>query len=326
MKFNLCRMKPKTPLHLGEREYWQEGSSAYIHSDTIFSAFCNGYGLLYGQDALNTVFLDKFKDNPIFTISSAFPYWEDVLYFPVPFNQFSQLKEVRKIQFVEKVGFERMLKGERLENIYQSIKTIPGRIKPQYPWELENIPRVTLNRRNNHPTEEGGFFHSGRVVYRKNAGLFFLVQFNDSTFQKLFQGVMNLMADEGFGGDRSVGSGLMEKPIFEQVDIDVPDSSNGNVILSLYFPKTGSKEFNQLDQSYYELLNRKGYIFSPQNKSYRRKSVRMFKEASLFPSDVKRKGELVDVCPEVYKDQHPVYRYGYFMGVPCNMEGFNNGH
>ena len=91
MKFKYCKLIPQSPLHLGERESWQEGSSVFIHSDTLFSGLCHCYGLLYGEGELKN-FLDKIRDEKVLQISSAFPFWEDRLYWPIPKNQIPLLR------------------------------------------------------------------------------------------------------------------------------------------------------------------------------------------------------------------------------------------
>lgn len=319
MRLTICQLKPKTPLHLGEREGWLEGSQTYIHSDTLFSAFCHAYQLLYGQEELTRLLQLFVEGQAPFLVSSAFPFWDDQFYFPLPKNQLPKEKEVKKVIFVEQRGFERLLSGDSIEDVFSSARTIPAHNqvedKQRYPWQVETLPRVRLSRFNNHPGE--AFFHFGQVVYLEGAGLFFLIELKDEVFRKKFEGTMNLLADEGIGGDRSVGKGLMEKPVFDEVEIKVPKGANGILCLSLYYPD--QKEIHRLSEGYYELLERKGYIYSPHGQSLRRRSVRMFIEGSVFPSDVTKRGRLVDITPDAF-GKHRIYRYGLLLDVPCQIE------
>ena len=314
---NFVKLKPKSSLHLGIREGWTEGTETFIHSDTLFSAFCHSYLLLYGEKELKNL-LDRFiKDSLPFLISSTFPFWDNEFYFPVPKNQIPEEKELKKVQFVVKEDFEKLLQGERLN---QEMKTIPplNTEEKSMPWKIQNVPHVSLSRFSNQPGE--GFFHSGEVWFNKEAGLFFLVSFVDKDFEKEFKATINLLADEGIGGDRSSGKGLFEIPVFGETEIKFPKEANGFLTLSLYFPQKG--EVSNLSKGFYELIERKGYIFSPSCQSLRRKSVRMFAEGSLFPKD-KIKGELVDVTPELSEKiglLHKVYRYGLPFLIPCGLE------
>ena len=67
-------------------------------------------------------------------------------------------------------------------------------------------------------------------------------------------------------------------------------------------------------------LNERGYIYSPDGQSLRRKTVSMFTEGSVFPSPPERKGAMVDVTPSAFNAHH-VYRSGIYFGVPCVLKG-----
>lgn len=320
MRFKICKLKFKSSLHLGERENVREGTEVFIHSDTLFSAFCHSYLLLYGDKELEDLLARFIQGSELFRLSSAFPYWEDKLYFPVPKNQVPRNKKVKNIMFVEKTGFEQLLAGEQLEQIFEKINTIPKQIDspeaqeqetPTAPWEDISVPRLELNRFSSHPHR---FFHLGEVYYRHNAGLFFLIDFREAGFEPKFKAALNLMAHEGIGGDRSTGKGLFSKPELSEIDFQLAPQE-GSITLSLYLPK--EKEIDRLDQGYYELIERKGYIYSPYCQNLRRKSVRMFTEGSVF--DTNRSGRLADVTPQKLQ-KHKVYRYGLFFPLPCKLE------
>ena len=167
MKFLICKLRFKGALHLGEREGWSEGSGTHIHSDTLFSAFCSGYLLLYGERRLKESLLEGFvSGNPPFLISSTFPFWRGEYFFPVPKNQIPRGKEAKKVVFAAKPGFEAMLKGSDLEETMLSYPVIPAAVseedQPRYPWSAQDVPRVALSRLDNQPGE--AFFHVGEVT------------------------------------------------------------------------------------------------------------------------------------------------------------------
>jgi len=318
MRFTLYKLKPKSSFHLGERENIREGTEVFIHSDTLFSAFCHSYFLLYGKEKLESLLSNFLKNNPPFLISSVFPFWEGKIYFPVPLNQIPGEKKYKKVLFVEKLGFERLLSGEDIKNIFTSdIKTIPSlkieKERDKRPYETREVPRVGLNRLTNHPGEN--YFHFGEVYYREDSGLFFLIDFKDNSIKKEFKATLRLVADEGIGGDRTVGKGLFELINTNEIDINIPQNADGIVSLSLYYPKEG--ELLDVEDSYYEIIERKGYIYSPYVQSLRRKSVRMFKEGSVFKTV--KTGKIADVTPETFKI-HRIYRYGLCFGLPCKRK------
>ena len=324
---NYYKLLFKSSIHLGERENFLESTDIVIHSDTLFSAFCNCYLLLYGESELNNL-LDRFlKGEPPFIISSAFPWWEDKFYFPVPLNQIPKEKKFKKIKFVEKDAWGKLLSGEKLENL-NNFKSIPDITtddeNKKTPYKIITTPRVALSRLNNHPGEN--FFHFGEVFYKENSGLFFLVDFKDETIKKEFEATLRVMSDEGIGGDRTVGKGFFEiketGTMEFNIEIETGETKLGEnkrtyITLSLYYPK--EDEIIKFENSFYEIIERKGYIFSPYCKSLRRKSVRMFAEGSVLFTNSEMKGTLANVTPEIF-DKHTVYRYGFCFALPCKLE------
>lgn len=323
MEYLKIKLKPKSFLHLGERDGWLEGTKIHIPSDTIFSALCHCHLLLYGEvDS----FIQAFQSDPPFLISSAFPYWDDQYYFPLPKNQLVREKDLKKVNFVNLSLLMRLLQGETLVDLKDEVSMseelsclprIDKRDKPEedlVPWKVEDVPRVSLSRFSNHPGEN--FFHFGQVHFVDKAGLFVLIKFNDRSWEPKVKALFNLLADEGVGGDRTAGKGLFYPPEFDHLFIPEISEANAVYAVSTYFPR--DEELVGLERGFYELEVRKGYIFSPQNRSYRRRSLRLFSEGSIFP-DTNRKGALVDITPEIFT-AHRVYRYGFLFSFPCKME------
>ncbi|MCM8760082.1 MAG: type III-A CRISPR-associated RAMP protein Csm4 [Candidatus Omnitrophica bacterium] len=305
MKYKLYKYKLKflSSIHLGTREGFREETEEIIHSDTLFSAFCNVFYLLYGRQALDNLIQKFVSGEPPFFISSTFPFYKEVLYFPVPLNQIVLDKTLKKIKYVEKAKFEKILAGETLENVIDlDEEHNPLSITTQ-------TPRLSINRINNSPGEN--FFFFSDLFYTSDSGLFFLVDFKDNAFIKQFDATLRLLSHEGIGGDRTCGKGHFS---FSSsfVEFNLPDNSNAVVALSLYLPK--EDEFGKLKQSYCEIIERKGYIFSPFAKNYRKKSVRMITEGSVIPGSVQ--GMVVDTTPEIFT-QHKIYRYGLCFSLPC---------
>lgn len=308
MKYTLIKLKPKGAFHIGERENWREGSKTYIPSDTLFSALCHCYMLLYGE--VDSLLKGFFERNPPFLISSAFPYQQGNYFLPVPKNQIPKEKDTKKIQFVDTNGLIRLLLGEKLEDIRGDIKTIPP-----FPWKIEDVPRVGLSRWTNHPGDR--FFHFGQVICHEGAGLFLLMDFRDNHIKEGILASFNLLAHEGIGGDRTCGKGLFEKPEILEFELNTTSGADGLYSISIYCPLL--EELTDIDKGFYELEDRKGYIYSPSGQSLRRRSIRAFSEGSVFPKNNKRLGSLVDVTPDAFK-AHKVYRYGFILSIPCKLE------
>jgi CRISPR-associated protein Csm4 len=312
-------------MHLGEREGWLEGTDILPSSDTLFSAFCNGYRLLFGEADLSDL-LYAFVDGRIpFRLSSAFPHWRGMHFFPVPLNQIVAEKDVKKIRWVEQSDWERLLGGMAIEEVIKTAQYIPkpkgiGEGKdadsPSEPWKIWEVPRVGLDRRSNHPGER--YFQFGQVHFRPDASFFFLADVENEDIWYQLKAVWRLLADEGLGGDRSVGKGLYHSPDFSTLSLDVPDFAENQALLSLFYPS--SSEEGIVGNGYYEFIERKGYLYSPAAQSLRRKGVRFFKTGSVFPSARPLSGRLVDVTPEIF-ELHRVYKCGIALSVPCLLRG-----
>lgn len=318
MEISICKLSPKSPIHLGKKEGVLESTELILHSDTIFSAFCNVYRLIYGNDKLDDL-ITKFLNKPLFLISSGFPFKEDILLFPIPKNIIFKEKWKKRIKFIPKEIFENICKGEDInnylkrENLCQDKVVILGEEKESFEniWYLENIPRVSIDS----ITSSSQIYHFGQVIYSTKSGIFFLIKYFDKKIKKEFETTMRVLADEGIGGDRSSGKGLFEIPRFLKIDLNVPESSDFFVNLSLYYPI--KEEVFDIKDAYYELMERKGWVYSFGGRSMRRESVRMFNEGSVFKEN-KNIGKMVDITPSAFKE-HNIYRYGYTFKIPYNI-------
>ena len=121
-----------------------------------------------------------------------------------------------------------------------------------------------------------------------------------------------LLADSGFGGERSRGWGRASEPIFSTATALFPDREpNGSWwVLSLFSPHAT----DQIDWSRgdYKLTVRGGWTDSPRG-SGAKKQVRMIEEGSVLSAE-ELTGRTVDVAPAGFS--HPVYRCGQALAMP----------
>ncbi len=327
MEFTICKIKPRGSFHLGEKEMVLEKTSNYIHSDTLFSAICNAYRLFYGNEELKKV-LNLFEGRePPFLISSAFPYIDEILLFPIPkntdFGDYTKDKKFRKVEFVSRTIFERITGGEDIkehiigENLVQGnhvLVTSKERTKLSTDkiWTIKEVPRVVIDRK----TSASNIYHFGEIAFADNCGLYFLMDLRMKEYEKKVEAAIRVLGDEGIGGDRTYGKGLF-KADFKEVKMDL-EPKDHFVTLSLYHPR--EEEVSILQNGYYELINRGGWIYSIEAKNKRRKTVRMLLEGSVFnaPTGLEVYGGLASVKPKGFRD-HEVYRYGYAFAVPMEV-------
>lgn len=334
MQFTIFKLKFRTPLHIGDNRPNYESCERFVHSDTLFSALINTWKLLYPDD-LDVFFPESAPASisfPYFRISSAFPFAGEELFFPKPFysppypqdGDSGDAKTFKKLIWIGKNHLEQWLKGESLKIEDACLSPdkhflFSDKI-PEYqpnPVIVQDSPRIRKDRE----TEQTEIFYYSRLYFAENAGLYFLATFQNEEWERKFNAVLNLLGDEGLGGDRTVGNGLFE--VIERKEgfsLILPEKSNHFLTLSLYHPKSGEMSKN-LDNSYYELINRSGWVYSGRGHSLRRNNVRMFSEGSVFCGSGNERGDVVkvlDPLPELNLP-HAVYRYGQVLSLPISV-------
>ena len=339
----IVKLDFRSAIHLGSdmTGVGLEGTQLTAHSDTLFSCLINAYAQLYsGQSRAVEELLEPFLGgNPIFRISSAFPFKipESGIdyYLPAPLVDLPRFydpthgrrikkeyaKIVRKTPLVHINTFKKWLghQGTRtrigkneLENATKDISNLSTRsIRPQH-------ARDRL-------TDTTTIYHTGLYHFHGRSGLYFLVELNDENILDwgMFKNILTQAGINGLGGRRSHGNGIFkvtDDTISElnhdwQELFDLPEQ-NGFVNLSLYYPEM-KNEFNNLKPVAYQLVPRKGWCYSSVVPSQmKRQTVTMFSEGTAFRN--KPKGALVDVTPDGFPT-HKVYRYGIPITLPINI-------
>ncbi len=311
-------LKPESPFHIGEAGVGLEETSVIVHSDTLFSALCNMYALLYGGDELEAM-LEKFDEEPPFLVSSAFLYAGNILTFPLPLgvdwsefvteelleelqkDRHELTKELRSARFVSQDVFLSILKGTPVRISIPPVHNIlfsQNEDPPKKIFSVSEAPRVAMDRK----THTSAIYHVGEVYYASDCGLYFFLKTNPE-YDKRIRACINLLGHEGLGGKRTSGRGLFHPAFKKSLRIPQPAMK---ITLSLTFPKP--KELPVVKEGFYGLVSRRGWIYTPQLKSLRKKGVRMLVEGSTFPQKVE--GQLADVTPESVPGVPRIKQYG----------------
>jgi CRISPR-associated protein Csm4 len=265
-----------------------------FHSDSLFSAIVNNYVKIYGVAP---------KETP--RISSLFYFSRDTLYFPRPFVRLNideddlDQKKIKKIRFIsEKVlmnignkieDFECVddflfLKGESVPSINTFVEPksfVPRGSGDTTPFEVESFE-----------VNNGGFY-------------FFVDNLED---KKIIQAI-HMIRNEGLGGERSSGKGLFDR--IEIQDYNFIGKKDRLMSLSLVSPE--KEDFEKILD--YDLIQRKGYIYSPfTNIGYRKNGVYMLVEGSVFKESIN--GSIKIVAKAQGDLKHDVFRDGraFMMG------------
>jgi len=321
----IAKLSFKGLVHFGQTGIGIEEVEEVIHSDTLFSAFCHSWAKLYGKaklDELLTLFLNQ---TPPFFLSSCFIYNGDTYFLPKPHTfppgfETPELREeygkvVKKMAYLPREIFELWIKREKID--YKSLVKDFPEYSSSYVFHL--IPRVSIGRIG----ATSQIYHCGAVVFRKGCGLFFIVKFNDPSYSDKVEKTFSHLGELGLGGERSQGFGRFEL-LWEDCNKKWYELFNHRgdsfLCISLFHPNKEEFDEKLIEEASYTLLERKGWFQSPfSRKQYKRKSVTMFAEGSVFGKRIK--GHLVDVTSEIWKKEknyHPIYRYGFALTLKVN--------
>jgi CRISPR type III-A-associated RAMP protein Csm4 len=179
---------------------------------------------------------------------------------------------------------------------------------------------------------------SACLEFAGGAGLWFVAAFADDGARERWrgplEGALRLLADSGFGGERSLGWGHAEMPeiadgtlpelIFKSRnagEVTTDDSPGGTSdrsgaywMLSLFHP--GENEAVDWQRGQYSLTTRGGRVESAAGWGEAKKLTRMVAEGSVLLSLSEPRGAAPNVAPDEFP--HPVYRAGFALclGIP----------
>jgi len=188
------------------------------------------------------------------------------------------------------------------------------------------VPRVTVDR----VSSASDIFHAGRVSFAADCGLWFGVAWrrpqeavgeDGPTCQQAFEHALALLADDGLGGERSVGYGAFSwEKATQALTLDDPRPGGLALLLSRYHPRPEELPAALSDDTAYDLVPVGGWLHTWAGAAQRRKRLWLVGEGSLVRAvGVGPWGDVVDVRP-AYENPagdlpHPVWRYGLALGV-----------
>ena len=353
--YTAYRLKFKTQLHLGRAtspaqtgSLGLEKTETYIPADTLFSAICQTWATFYDIASL-TDFLNQYtaeNGSLPFTLTSAFPYADNVYFFPKPLTlreskdtakkvKAEAKKKIKKLQFVSGNLFQHIISGHLPE--FSETKSITINGEKVYPMNGKKVwvgaeenkqLRAELPPNNESENEEinvwttstrprvtvgsrnagSEIWHLQTVQFNKKCGLWFATDFdNDETKHKI-ETLLRVLGDNGIGGERNAGYGAFD---FDTASIEIPETQGSNQFMTLspICPKSADElEHLRTGDVAYTLIPSSGWVSAPGTVA-QRQQINMFAEGSVLDTTDEPVGRLVDLKPKGHP--HPVYRYGY---------------
>ena len=248
----------------------------------------------------------------------------------------SQYKSFNKAKYLSESLFIRLIKGEKLNNLYQEylkeeLKIIQNdilltseefnKIPRKKILELKTSARNKIDRLS-FATVPGGEVYYEREIYFdcETFYLYFFLLTEDINF---FIPIFRWLSDTGIGGNRTVGRGhydILEKEIKE---FSLPKVNNSNIFISLskYLPADNEIDW-QSEKNYYKLIPYQPCFDTMFFKGggFIKKRITYLEEGSIFHTKEKKQyyGRLY---PSAKFQNYTIYQCGLTIPVFIKMEG-----
>lgn len=358
----------RSGLHLGTKGLNLEEAGIFIPSDTLFAAILDTlYQMDDQSDRLIAPFVAK-PPQPPFLLTSAFPFAGSVRFYPMPLD-LSRLfrekktfdrygKKIKRIQFFSEGLLRQILAGEALDDRLFEIEheyaaetgqqtkldgealqggalwltraefdTLPEALKhyPNQVWKQSQVARVTVSRIRPAST----IFHSGRVAFGQDCGLWFGVQWRtdlNDPWREVLPAVLQNLSVTGLGGERSIGFGPFRYSPGEPFSLPDPRPQAFSYLLSRYNAQDDTLPATlKHPRSAYQIVIVGGWLRTPTGSAQRRKKLAMISEGSLLALPSFPAGEVSDVTPSYNGSAglpHKVYRSGLALAIgwPGNLD------
>ncbi|MCF6357416.1 MAG: type III-A CRISPR-associated RAMP protein Csm4 [Draconibacterium sp.] len=327
-KFKIYKLRFTTPLHIGDERADYGTSLQTIHSDTLYAAITS---------VLAKISYPIPDDGDFgFSISSLFPYYEKdkkpVYFLPklksqtIPSKDLQTVaKKIKKIEWLDVGFFNKQINGEELfTDGFDTNLLENGKYLTKQPIDKEFIskevnPRVQVSRDFSKDAEP---FYMERLYFKHKSGMYFIAVGNDEKL-KIIDTALKVLKDEGIGTDRTIGNGFFEVDS-DYIELNLP-KSNKVSNLSLFLPET-QKQIDELlkgDNIAYDFQKRGGWITDSGLNTFRKNTVQMFSESSVFlqNKNVEKEfvlGKIVDLKPKGI-EAHPIWRSGKAIFIPVKI-------
>ncbi|MEO8097060.1 MAG: hypothetical protein ABI811_05120 [Acidobacteriota bacterium] len=327
----LIRLRPTGPWRIGPDSGVRDRVDRVYHSDALYSAVSSAMAQLG--------LLDEWLEataraaEPAVRFGSCFPYQGDTLFVVPPRNmwppQASSKVRWKGARFVPVSVVETLAAGKALLEDAWAIDGESECLVPLRTPAVQGPFRVAV--RSNAAMDRDGTAaapHSTACLeFTPDSGLWTVAQFADDSARQAWSdrvvAAFRLLADSGFGGERSRGWGRSEMPrvtagnmpglLFKDSETQPPSAY---WLLSLFYP--GSADTINWDLGDYVMTTRGGRVESQAGWGDGKKLTRMVAEGSVLVSATDLRGAASDVAPDGFA--HPVYRAGFALAIPIPVK------
>ncbi|MGA2713766.1 MAG: hypothetical protein ABSG41_11735 [Bryobacteraceae bacterium] len=308
------RLRPTGPWRAGHRTGDRERVDAVYHSDALYSAVTHAMSSL----GLLEPWLDataRAAEGSAVRFSSLFPFVGDTRLIAPP-----------RTSWPPSGAGKLYVKAAKLVPLEVARRGVVNESR----WAVDGASECMLPAGLAAPFEVG--MRSGAAVDRitgqtephrtaclefaPSAGWWGLMELAGDEWETRVKSALRLLADSGFGGERSRGWGRAAEPEFSDASPLFAGEGHAGAwwMLSLYSPHADDAvDWSRGD---YISTTRAGWTDSAAG-SVKKKHVRMIEEGSVLMAPALR-GRAVDVAPEGFP--HPAWRAGFALAVPVPLE------
>jgi CRISPR type III-A-associated RAMP protein Csm4 len=321
------RFRPLGPWRFGPENGARDRVSLIYHSDAVYSAVCAAMSQLgLAEDWLNAT--ARSVEGPAVCFSSFYPFHGKTLLivpprtlWPPPESAKVRYKGARfvPLSVVQSLLSEKTIDENRwaVDGESECLASHDGGQRGPFKIALRSaaaVDRLDASRLETHGT--------ACLEFARDAGLWTVVQFaGDEALEKWkapVRSALQLLADSGFGGERSRGWGRSDTPEWDAwrlptVDSSIESAERAHWLLSLYLP--AADDSVDWKRGSYSLVTRHGRIESGNHWGEAKAATQMIAEGSvLLSSAATLRGAVRDTAPAGFP--HPVYRSGFAVTVP----------
>ena len=331
----IVRLRPAGPWRIGPASGARNIVDHIYHSDSLYSAITSAVAQLDSLEEWIAATAGA-EGEPAVRLSSCFPYQRDVLFVPPPRNMWppagSGKVRWQGARFIPIGALAKLVAEQHLDEdrwiVDGATGCLIGSDRAQSgPFRTSVRTAAALDRL----TGETAPHSTACLEFAADAGLWFAIAFADESAKERWaapvKGALNLLADSGFGGERSRGWGRAETPaitegvlpmlIFEPEQGHEEAEEQAWWLLSLFSPS--DQDPVEWNRGNYSVMPRSGRIESLSGWGVQKRTSRVVTEGSVLVSQRPPRGTAVNVAPEGFP--HPVYRYGYALSISIPMKG-----
>jgi CRISPR type III-A-associated RAMP protein Csm4 len=319
MAFLEIRLRPTGPWRAGHRTGDRERVDSIYHSDALYSAVTHAMASLGRLEEWLDV-TARAAENPLVRFGSLFPFIGDTRLIAPPRTSWPPSGAGKLyVQAAKLVPLEVARQGVVNESRWSvdgaTECLLPVGMEPPFEVAMHSAAAVDRITGNTEP------HRTACLEFAPNAGWWGLIEIAEDAaevWESRVKSALRLLADSGFGGERSRGWGRSAEPEFS--DASTLFAAEGHAgawwLLSLYSPH--ADDAVDWQRGDYAATTRGGWVESPAG-SARKKQVRMIEEGSvLMAPSAKPRGRAVDVAPDGFP--HPAWRAGFALAVPVPLE------